>query len=69
MKKFKYFLWRDPYMGIGEGKTVCYINANSKEHAKERLIKEKGYKHDPHFIRGDVTQVFDFIQPEKIPVI
>ena len=69
MKKFKYFLWSDPNMGTGIGETICYINANNIKHAKNRLIKEQGFKHDPDFISGDVKEVEKFIQPRNIPII
>lgn len=30
-KKYKYFLWADPYMGWGVGPAEVYIEAESKE--------------------------------------
>lgn len=68
MKKFKYFLWRDPNMGYGVGETLYYINAKSKEDAKKRMIGQ-GFKHDPHFIDGDIAEVKEFVQPKQIPVL
>lgn len=68
-KKWKYFLWKDPNMGLGEGPAVVYIRANTKEGAKARLKKIFGFKDDPDFIDGDVKEVKEFIQPKEIPVI
>lgn len=68
-KKYKYFLWADPYMGWGVGPAEVYIEAESKEQAKNKLKSEFGFKYDPDFIRGDVTEVKEFVQPERIKVI
>jgi hypothetical protein len=46
-----------------------YIEAESKEQAKNKLKSEFGFKYDPDFIRGDVTEVKEFVQPERIKVI
>ena len=69
MKKFKYFEWADPYMGYGQGDALVYIKANTKKEAKEKLMKKYGWKNDPHFIRGDISEVKEFVQPKLIPII
>lgn len=69
MKKWKYFHWSDPNMGWGVGPARIYIEAESAEEAKDKLIARFKFKHDPHFIDGDVREVEDFIQPQQIPVI
>lgn len=68
MKKFKYFLWNDPYMGWGVGETLLYINAESEEKARQKLKDVKGFT-DTDLINGDVREVNEFIQPEPIEII
>lgn len=68
MNKFKYFLWKDPNLGFGEGETLFYINAKDRNEAIKKL-KKRGFKHDPHFIIGDVKEVKEFIQPKQIKII
>ena len=69
LKKFKYYYFTDSSMGWGIGETAIYIKAKNKEDAKDLLIKEHGFKHDPNFINGDIVEVEEFIQPKMIPVI
>jgi hypothetical protein len=69
LKKFKYFYWSDPNMGWGVGETAIYIRAESIKDAKDILVKEHGFKHDPNFIEGDIIEVEEFIQPKMIPII
>lgn len=68
MKKFKYYKFTDPNNGSGVGETVLYLEADNIEEAKEILMLNHNYKHDPHFITGDVMVVDSFKQPEMIPV-
>lgn len=73
MKKWKYFRWHCRSTNIYDcsaiGPALVYINANTKEEAKFKLKKILGYKHDPHFISGDVVEVHDFVQPQPIKII
>lgn len=69
MKKFKYFRWHDPNLGFGEGPPLIYIRADNIKEAKEKLARVYGFKHDPHFIDGDVKEVDEFTQPQKISII
>jgi hypothetical protein len=69
MKKYKYFEWRDLNMGIGVGPALIYIEADSKEDARQKLRDKKGFSNGAEFISGDVIEVKEFIQPKPIEVI
>lgn len=69
MRKWAYFKWGDPNMGLYPGPAEIYINDDSKKKAKEKLEKYYGFKHDPDFISGDVMEVEEFTQPNLIKVI
>lgn len=69
MAKFKYFKWLRPDLGFGVGETILYIEAEDYNDAKNKLIDKRGFKHDPHFIAGDIKRVKEFIQPKPIPII
>ena len=56
-------------MGWGVGPAEVYIEAESTEQAKNKLQLTFGFKDDPDFIRGNVTEVKEFVQPERIKVI
>jgi hypothetical protein len=68
-KKYKYFLWVDPYRGWGVGPAEVYIEAESKEQAKNKLKFTFGFKDDPDFIRGDVIEIEKVVQPKRIRVV
>lgn len=69
MNKYKYFHWNDPYMGFGVGPALYYIEARSREDARTKLMRKLGFRHDPHFIDGDVIEVKEFVQPKPIKII
>lgn len=68
MKKFKYFLWSDPYKGWGVGEAILYVNADSAEEARQKLKSKKGFT-NTDFISGDVREVESFTQLKQIEII